>query len=247
MLRNSTNINCTSTPTCLSRRFDSSLNRNNNYNWNKFNFLHLHFSRFNIGDNLSFTTSLLWKNDSRSLFTSNLKRLEKKNKIEISTLKNSKFMKRFMTTSKFPQVGEFPGDDQELMREAWRGNGQRVRELVEKYNTDVNLKSQEEPQWSALHCAALRGNNDVIRVLLDTGADPNISDQHGTPLHEAARGAHLSSFQLLLDAGANIEAVTRFLVTPRDMAEAEATGEHLGVVDFIDEQLAKDRNQSNAS
>ncbi len=54
-------------------------------------------------------------------------------------------------------------------------------------NTDVNVK-KKLPPFSALHYAAHRGNPDVITILAQCGADPNIVDGDGkTPRQIAER------------------------------------------------------------
>ena len=54
---------------------------------------------------------------------------------------------------------------------------------------------------------ALRGSRrhaDVVRVLLDAGANPNVRQSAGwTPLHAAAMNGDLTSVELLLDSGAD--------------------------------------------
>jgi len=66
-----------------------------------------------------------------------------------------------------------------------------------------------------LHYAALDGEDDEVRSLLDTGGDVNVTDYQGfTPLHFAVQDGRLSTAALLLDAGADIEAVTSDGATP---------------------------------
>lgn len=54
----------------------------------------------------------------------------------------------------------------------------------------------------ALHRAALYGNESVLAVLLQAGADPTLSDSAGlTPLYLAAQHGHAGVVQLLLASG----------------------------------------------
>jgi len=50
---------------------------------------------------------------------------------------------------------------------------------------------------------------DIVRLLLEAGADPNIPDCQNTPLSEAARNDHLSLLQVLLSGGARLEVRTQ--------------------------------------
>jgi len=53
---------------------------------------------------------------------------------------------------------------------------------------------------------AVVGDPELVRLMLDHGADPNARDvgDNATPLHVAAAGAPLESVRLLLDAGADV-------------------------------------------
>ncbi len=55
-----------------------------------------------------------------------------------------------------------------------------------------------------LHQAARTGNNEMIKLLIEYGADVNDIDYdgHRTPLHEAAQAGHHSSMELLQKLGA---------------------------------------------
>jgi uncharacterized protein len=55
-----------------------------------------------------------------------------------------------------------------------------------------------------LHSAVSRLQSDVVRILIDAGANPNVRQSAGwTPLHAAAANGDIASVDLLLDAGAD--------------------------------------------
>jgi uncharacterized glyoxalase superfamily protein PhnB len=60
--------------------------------------------------------------------------------------------------------------------------------------------------WTELHTAAKRGDVDVVRSLLNEGADPNAREEGDNtyPLHWAAAGKHVETVRALLDAGGDV-------------------------------------------
>jgi ankyrin repeat protein len=57
---------------------------------------------------------------------------------------------------------------------------------------------------TALHSAVSRLQSDVVRILLEAGANPNVRQSAGwTPLHAAAMNGDLANVELLLHAGAD--------------------------------------------
>jgi ankyrin repeat protein len=70
-----------------------------------------------------------------------------------------------------------------------------------------------------LHSACAVGDRVSARVLLEAGANPNVSQQGGyTPLHGAAHNRDAELVQLLLDHGADPDAPDDDGRTPRDLA-----------------------------
>ena len=54
--------------------------------------------------------------------------------------------------------------------------------------------------WTALHCAALRGNIQVVEALLNAGADKAVKDEDGyTALDHAQSQNHPAIVKLLRD------------------------------------------------
>ncbi|CAL1700871.1 unnamed protein product [Somion occarium] len=57
---------------------------------------------------------------------------------------------------------------------------------------------------TALHVAALKGNEELVRMLCDLGADFDLADNDGnTPLHYASAWGHVPIVQLLIERGCN--------------------------------------------
>lgn len=71
-----------------------------------------------------------------------------------------------------------------------------------------------------LHVAAIWGDVEIGKILLDAGADPNVHGEYGyTPLHEAVGQGKSEFVQLLLARGASVELRNDDGQTPRDLAE----------------------------
>ncbi|KAI0921800.1 hypothetical protein AcW1_004325 [Taiwanofungus camphoratus] len=81
---------------------------------------------------------------------------------------------------------------------------------------------------TALHIAALRGNEDLVRMLCDLGADFDLPDNEGnTPLHYASAWGHLPIVQLLIERGCQYSARNNEGFTPSDYAYSISTRDTL--------------------
>ena len=67
-----------------------------------------------------------------------------------------------------------------------------------------------DPSYSKnyrLHKAAIEGNADLVKSLIESGANPNHRSKNGFPcLIQAAEAGHLDAIEKLLDGGAEINA-----------------------------------------
>ncbi|VUC24921.1 unnamed protein product [Clonostachys rosea] len=75
----------------------------------------------------------------------------------------------------------------------------RIIELLLRHGWEVDI--------TVLNAAVLDGNLDVVTYFIDSGVDLEDTEDGMTPLHHAVKGGYLEMTDLLLEKGANIEAV----------------------------------------
>ena len=74
--------------------------------------------------------------------------------------------------------------------------------------------------YGFLHCAALRGQIEIYKIIMESVADKNPRLDHGcTPLHLAAWHGHLEICRLILDNVGDKNPVNNWGRTPRDLAK----------------------------
>ena len=80
----------------------------------------------------------------------------------------------------------------------------------------ANPNTQDHNGWTPLHEVAQRKRLDLVRLLLDAGANPNIpgGDENYTPLHDAVEVGSIDIVEILVERGANKEARTISGKTP---------------------------------
>jgi len=80
-------------------------------------------------------------------------------------------------------------------------------------------KKATETDGTALANAALMGQVDIVRTLLESGADPNIAgEEHFTALMGAVRAGSFELVQMVLKAGADVNALNEQRETALDLA-----------------------------
>lgn len=132
------------------------------------------------------------------------------------------------------------GEDGRTALLALGGQHEKIIELLLKKAADPNAR--DTSQSTALHWAALAGDERAVKLLLDHGADPHSkSDDLSTPLHSAANSGVEGVVRLLWERNPNLNARDN----NGDTALLVATqGRHFDVVKFLAERGA-DVNISN--
>lgn len=117
-----------------------------------------------------------------------------------------------------------------LTRAAGEGDLNTVRALLEKGVAVDEKNYMLGNELTALHWAAYNGRTDIVRILLEAGADMNFQDVVGyTPLHYGAYYNYQGVVSLLLDAGADPDVVSQF-GTPMQVAQKRG---HEEIVDIL--------------
>jgi ankyrin repeat protein len=94
---------------------------------------------------------------------------------------------------------EGPFDQESLFFASKTGNTETITQLVREQHVDVDLRSGDDS--TALHIATLAGKEEVVRLLLEYGANPNsMNHKRLTALHIAAKTGNDVIATLLLGA-----------------------------------------------
>jgi hypothetical protein len=131
-------------------------------------------------------------------------------------------------------VGALEGDKTALMRASQKGEYGRVKELLSS-DDPVDINATSPSGITALMYAAAGGHYEVVRLLLDAGADVNAHGGECTPL-QAAVGGGGRVVTALIDAGADVDAKNRYSQTALMYAA------RLGEVEVIELLLRRGAN-----
>ncbi|CAL1527636.1 unnamed protein product [Lymnaea stagnalis] len=118
-----------------------------------------------------------------------------------------------------------------LLESAARNDLEEVRRLLQnKVSPDVT----NEDGLTALHQCCIDDNEEMLKLLLEFGANVNACDSEmWTPLHAAATCGHVTLCKHLIDRGAELLSVNADGNMPYDICEDEVT------LDYIETEMAK--------
>lgn len=131
-------------------------------------------------------------------------------------------------------------EENPLHRAVRRGDLAEVTRLVALPETDID--ATDPYNGTALCCAVLYTHTDIVKILIESGASVNLSSPmfQNTPLHmavsvyrEPATARVMEIARVLVDAGVDINALTRFGITALHMAIQNIYDNDMTMVSFL--------------
>jgi uncharacterized protein len=126
-----------------------------------------------------------------------------------------------------------------LMLAALNGDQDLAKLLIDK-GAEVNKKG-----WAPLHYAAANGHDEMVQLLIKHSAYIDAASPNGTtPLMMAARGNHITTAKVLLDAGADPRVKNQLGMTALDFAKLYHAKD---VTEGLEAMFANDKAASGAA
>ena len=107
------------------------------------------------------------------------------------------------------------------------------------------MEARDDSGYMALHHAAMDGYPDVVRALLEGGANVNAwkGQRDWAAIHAAAQQGHYDVVKLLIDRGADIDAECNTSGSPLDTAMQLGTEAHQRIAQLLAEKGAVSRSR----
>ncbi len=130
----------------------------------------------------------------------------------------------------------------ELIEASKNGQLDKVKMLIEAGYPNVTYK-YGKTEWSALRIASCHGHIEVVKYLLNVGADINTTDDiKWNALMWAVWNGHIDIINILLKFGADIYIIDRFGYSVKRIA-LEGTKNGPKIVKLINDKMIKDTMQ----
>jgi uncharacterized protein len=149
------------------------------------------------------------------------------------------------------------GKNTKLMEAGKIGNIEEVRALIQKGGCNVNCR--DDRGHSVLSRAAEYGHADIVKILLDAGADSSSKDKYSdismtggqagdTALIHAAKKGHVGVLRVLLNADLNVNSTNKNGDTALDRAASVGNVEIVKILleAGADIHASKNKNKKNA-
>lgn len=100
--------------------------------------------------------------------------------------------------------------------------------MLIRHGADVAAVARNPMKVMPLHSAAAAHSGEIVRLLVENGAPPNVPQEGGwVPLHEAAQIGDMEMVKVLIEYGADPLVRSANGKTPADMAQAKGHSEVL--------------------
>lgn len=101
-------------------------------------------------------------------------------------------------------------DTRKLFKACGKGDVTTVKAILSA-NKTLDLSSMDEEGNTPMHFAAVGGHADVVKILIEHGANVEVKSRDGfTPMHSVAQGDHSKVLELLIEKGAHVDTPNTF-------------------------------------
>ena len=116
--------------------------------------------------------------------------------------------------------------DRQIESAIKNGNADELRRLLKFQRGRALLNNKDEEGWTSLHHVVAQGQPELVKIILDTGAEVNAQNHAGwTPSHLACSNGRVSCLPLLITAGAQLDILTQHPPDWTPLHFASANGE----------------------